>query len=483
MPGDLHDTICAIATPVGEGGIGILRISGEHAIDVGSRLVRVRSGQSLDSVESRKMVHADLLDPYFRDSSEEGIPDVGQPEDYAPWLDEALVVVMRQPHSFTGENVVEIQCHGGPLILQKVSHALVMSGARLAEPGEFTKRAFLNGRMDLAQAEAVLDTIRAKNESGLRVAQELLRGQFSLEVNRVREILVRLFTLVEASIDFSEEELPAIRWNDILSGIQDAKRVLDRLLGTWKEGRIFRNGALVPLVGAPNVGKSSLLNALLHTDRAIVTDIPGTTRDILEESLDIRGLAVRLVDTAGIHDTSDQIELEGIKRTEAALSTADLVVIVIDGSSSLSEGEREFLAKLNGNNTIIAFNKADLPGKTTPFDVMRMFDASPAWPMVRVSAKTGLGVDELCDGIRRLLLRPDFEPGESVVVTRVRHWSALKRARGALADSQAAIANGESPECIAIELRTAGEALGEITGAITTEEILDQIFSEFCIGK
>lgn len=472
MGAPMEDTICAIATPVGEGGIGILRLSGDQAVAIASGLVRLRSGRPLASVQSHHLSHADILEPVVKSGA-------------APRpLDEGLVVVMRAPHSYTGEDVVELHCHGGPVVLQSVCDALLRKGARLAEPGEFTKRAFLNGRLDLTQAEAVLDTIRAKTAGSLRLAQEQLRGRLSKELDRLREALIRMLAQVEAGIDFTEEDIAFIGAEELRSGIEQTIGAIARLLASSEEGRILREGVTAAIIGRPNVGKSSLLNALLETDRAIVTPIPGTTRDVLEEVLNIRGVPIRLLDTAGVREASDPVEQEGVRRSRAAMEQAELLLIVVDGSAPLMEADREMIGRHADKKRLIVVNKADLPSQVDP---TAFSDCTPgsrsACPPVRISAKTGEGLDALRDRIRALVLRPDFEPGEGAVVTRVRHQAALQKAHEALLNAGASVRAGLSGEFVAMDLRGAIDALGEITGAVSTDDILDRIFRDFCIGK
>lgn len=469
MSCQLNDTIFAIATPIGEGGIGIVRISGEKAVDVAASLVVLRSGIRLESAASHVLHHADLLDP--ADSTRR-----------AP-LDEALVAVMRGPKSYTGEDVVELQCHGGVVILQTICGALVRAGARLAEPGEFTKRAFLNGRLDLAQAEAVLDTIRAQTAGSLRIAQEQLRGALSREIDSVRERLIGLLAHIEAGIDFVEEDIAFIPTAELTAGLQQAHEAVDQLLAHSREGRILREGVTAAIIGRPNVGKSSLLNALLKTDRAIVTPIPGTTRDVLEEVLNIRGIPVRLLDTAGIRDTTDPVEQEGVRRSRAAQEQADLVLIVLDGSVPLTAEDQTLLEEARSHadqKRLVVVNKTDLPGRIDP---ALLPSDGPGWAMAQISVKTGDGLDDLRDRIRMLLIRPDFETRETVLVTHLRHQTALRRTHDAMAAALASVEAGLAGELIAMDLRAAIDALGEITGAVSTDDILDRIFKEFCIGK
>lgn len=474
MGASLQDTICAIATPVGEGGIGILRISGEKAIAVASALIRLRSGRPLAQVRSHVLHRADLLN-----TAEPAGPA------QAAAIDDALVAVMRAPHSYTGEDVVEIHAHGSPLVLQTVCEAALRRGARLAEPGEFTKRAFLNGRLDLTQAEAVLDTIRSRTASSLRLAQEQLRGALSREVNRLRDSLIRMLAHIEAAIDFTDEDITFLPAPELLTGLKQAGADIARLIESSQEGRILREGVTAAIVGRPNVGKSSLLNALVMSDRAIVTSVPGTTRDVLEEVLNIRGVPVRLLDTAGIRQTADPVEQEGVTRSRTAMEQADLLLIVLDGSLPLGEEDRTLLSPPTGKKRVIVINKADLPCALDDTAVSALIEQAPAQTtaVVRLSAKTGEGLDGLRDRIRALILRADFEPSEGAMVTRLRHRDALARAHDALGQAEGSVQAGLSGEFVAMDLRAALDALGEITGVVTTDDILDRIFSEFCIGK
>ena len=476
MAGALQDTIYAIATPVGEGGIGILRLSGDKALEVAAGIVRLRSGRALVSVRSHHLSHADVLEAAV---AADGRANASRP------IDEVLVAVMRAPHSYTAEDVVEIHCHGGPYVLQALCESVQRGGARLAEPGEFTKRAFLNGRLDLAQAEAVLDTIQAKTAASLRLAQEQLRGGLSQEINRLRDGLVQLLAQVEAAIDFTEEDIVFIQPQELTGRLREVGAAIARLADTSREGRILREGMTVAIVGRPNVGKSSLLNALLHADRAIVTPIPGTTRDVLEEVLNIRGLPVRLLDTAGVRQTEDLVEQEGVRRSRAAMEQAELLLILMDGSLPFGDEDRELLALHPDKKRLLVITKSDLPCRVPDASVPACFKAQPAGTdaVVRISALTGAGLDGLRDAIRRTVLREDFEPGDSAVVTRLRHQTSLQKAREALANAAESAEGKLFGEFVAMDLRAGLDALGEITGAVTTDDILDRIFRDFCIGK
>ncbi len=481
---ELDDTICAIATPMGEGGIGILRISGEKALTVASTVVRLRSGRPLDAVRSHRLYRADLLWSSLQPQpTATALPDSTSHVTPRDPLDEALVVVMRAPHSYTGETVVELHCHGGPLVLQVLCESVIRNGGRLAHPGEFTKRAFLSGRLDLTQAEAVLDTIKAKTEASLRVAQAQLRGALSSEVDELRESLVRMLAHVEAGIDFVEEDITFIQREELAGCLSEAVAALSRLARSGEEGRVLREGVTAVITGRPNVGKSSLLNALLQTDRAIVTAVPGTTRDVLEEVLNIRGVPVRLFDTAGIQATDDPVEQEGVRRSLATIEDADLLLVLVDGFGPLTDEDRELIRRQPEKRRLVVVNKCDLPQHVDCSELSALEGLEAPCTVVRISAKTGAGLDDLRDQIRSSVLRPDYEPREGALVTRLRHLSAVKRAREALVHGSESVERNLSGEFLAMDLRAAIDALGEITGEITTDDILDRVFREFCIGK
>lgn len=475
----MEDTICAIATPAGEGGIGILRLSGPQSIAVASRVVRLRSGQTLAGVRS---FHLHIADFTEGTSLEPGVDTPSR--QVGPW-DEGLVVVMRAPRSYTREDVVEIHCHGGALILTRLCAALVRHGARLAQPGEFTKRAFLNGRLDLTQAEAVLDTIRAKTTAALRLAQDQLRGSLSVHVNALRERLIGLLAHVEAGIDFVDEDVRFIGMEELRESLKDAQRRLDFWLASAEQGRILREGLATAIIGRPNVGKSSLLNALSQQDRAIVTPIPGTTRDVLEEYCNVEGIPLRLLDTAGLRETADVVEQEGVRRTRKAMDQADLIIHVLDASQPLQDEDRSLFATLADKRRLIVLNKIDLPPSLAEQELRQGLQSATGGTVaiVSVSALTGEGMETLRKAVRSLSLGPSLEPSEIPAVTRLRHCEALTRCRAALQEAIQSVDIGAPPECVALDLRTASNALGELTGAITTDEILDRIFKEFCIGK
>jgi tRNA modification GTPase len=458
------DTICAIATPPGEGGIGIIRVSGDRALEIASRIFRSPTGRTVRDYCSHTLHVGDLQDP-----------------ETGARLDQVLVAVLKAPRTYTREDMVEFHCHGSPLVLRLGLQALLRSGARLAEPGEFTKRAFLNGRLDLAQAEAVMDLIQARSEGGLRLAMEQLRGKLSDELGRIREALLRLLAEVEAGIDFIEDGITFISSEALGNGVEVVIKRIERLIGTADEGRIVREGITAVLLGRPNVGKSSLLNALARADRAIVTDIPGTTRDVLEEFVNIRGIPVRLLDTAGLRESADKVEREGVRRAEDALHRADLVLAVLDASAPLESEDRQVLALTAGKSRLLVANKADLVPRWEPSELDPRLSAGER--MIRTSAVEGIGLEDLRDAIRDTMLKHGREPVDGAVITHLRHRGALERAKQSLDHVRISLERRMPAEFIALDLRAATNAVGEIIGATTVEDVLDRIFRDFCIGK
>jgi tRNA modification GTPase len=456
------DTICAIATPPGEGGIGIIRVSGEKVLDIASRVFAGAGGRTVHDYQTHTLHHGELRAPNGKR------------------IDEVLVAVMKAPRSYTCEDVVEFHCHGGPLILRLGMEALLLSGARLAEPGEFSKRAFLNGRLDLAQAEAVMDLISARTEAGLRVALEQLRGALSEELGRLREGLVRLLVEVEAGIDFSDEDITFISAQGLANGVTVVRDRITQLIRTAEEGRMVREGVTAVLVGRPNVGKSSLMNALAKADRAIVTPIPGTTRDVLEEYVNVRGIPVRLLDTAGLRETVDVVEREGVRRSHDALARAELVLAVLDGSEPLGDEDRRLLDLARGKEAILVVNKSDLPPRLEPLQLKGLTEGNR---IVWTSATASAGLEELRDAIRDAVLKQGLEPSEGVLITHLRHRGALERAQASLDQVLLSVERRMAAEFLAVDLRAAVNAIGEIIGETTTDDILDRIFKEFCIGK
>ncbi len=477
----LDDTICAVATPAGEGGVGIVRVSGTQALSITSTIIRLRCAKSLSEIKPYRMYLGKFLWDQFSTHKQDN-------QDSATVLDEVLVVLMRAPRSYTGEDVVEVHGHGGPLIVQAICEALIQAGARMAEPGEFTKRAFLNGRLDLTQAEAVLDTIQAKSLHSLKLAQEHLQGGLSGVIKDHRDALVKLLAHVEAGMDFGEEDIQFIEQRELLEKIGKMAGALEKLIDSAQEGRIIREGIRTVILGRPNVGKSSLLNAILDVDRAIVSQIPGTTRDVLEESVMVDGVMIRLFDTAGLRETTDELEQEGMTRAEEAIKQADVLMMTFDQSQPLTEQDLSFLTRYKEQPRVLILNKHDLPPHVSLDDVKKIVkDHNPQnehrTAYVQASAKTGEGMDQLKRSLKTLAIGKRHEAGDSVLVSRLRHKVLLQQAAGALHNALAAIDDTHSAECVALELRVALQALGEIVGVVTNEDILDQIFKEFCIGK
>jgi tRNA modification GTPase len=460
-PGERGDTITAISTPPGAGGIGILRISGPQALEIAQRIFRrKREGNPL---LSRRFYLGEILHP--TDSKV---------------LDEVLLVYMERPKTYTREDVVEIQCHSGILILQEILQAVLACGARLAEPGEFTKRAFLNGRIDLTQAEAVIDLIQAKTQRSLEIANRQRSGRLSKEVQAAQTKILDLLALLEAAIDFPDEDLPEVSRDGIGRRIEEVREGLEVLLQTYAEGKLYREGLAVVIVGRPNVGKSSLLNSLLREERAIVTPIPGTTRDVIEETLNISGIPLRLMDTAGLRPARDLIEEEGVRRTRERLSQADLIIWVVDGSGHLKTEDFEILSQIRGRKSVIAVNKNDLP---LAFPLEELREKIPEVPLISISATCSSGIENLKDAIRRVVLEGKNESPSEVLLSNLRHKQAIEKARKALTQALESLAANLSAEFIAVDLQEAQAALGEIVGYHTAEDILERIFNQFCIGK
>ncbi|MEA3459804.1 MAG: tRNA uridine-5-carboxymethylaminomethyl(34) synthesis GTPase MnmE [Chloroflexota bacterium] len=451
----LDDTIAAISTPIGEGGIGIVRISGPEALSILRHIFRWVKG---DEITSYRLHYGHVFDP-----------ETGEA------IDEVLVSLMKAPHTYTREDVVEINCHGGIVPLRRILELCLREGARLASPGEFTLRAFLNGRIDLAQAEAVLDVVQAKTEASLRVAVDQLEGGLSEEVRQVRGKLVDVLAYLEASIDFPEDEIPAC---DVEHDLEEARERLEKLLSHAGQGIIYRQGIRTAIVGKPNVGKSSLLNALLRTSRAIVAPIPGTTRDTLEETLNLQGIPLVLVDTAGIvAETEDVLTRLSVERSRRALAQADLALLVVDGSEPLTEADRKIAALVGDKTAILAVNKLDLP------QIVSLDGFLPHARQVSISALTGEGLEKLEETIVEIVFSGQVLASDELLVSNPRHEDALRRALGHINDALKSHARGTPADFVAIDLTSAINALGEITGETVTEDLLEAIFSNFCVGK
>jgi len=474
----MDDTIAAIATPLGEGGLAVVRLSGPQALAIADRSFRPGGRSSLKP--SAAPTHTIQFGKIFQGNN---------------LIDEVLLAVLRAPRTFTREDTVEISCHGGLLPAKLVLDTLLAGGARLAEPGEFTKRAFLNGRIDLAQAEAVADLIHSRTELALAAANEQLAGKLSQRINRLRDDLMHTLAHVEAHIDFPDEDIAPDTKAGLLKRLNDGVAFMDELLGTASEGQLLRRGIRAAIVGRPNAGKSSLLNQLLGRDRAIVSSIPGTTRDTIEETANIRGLPVVFIDTAGLRESRDELEREGIRRSRESLMQAELILHVLDGSEELADTDKRYLAEFGTKKRILVRNKVDLPVKlgmpltnevalaTNPADKSKPAGAETGATMVDVSCITGAGIEALKDAIKKLVWSGEINASMLQVAINSRHQNALNRARAAAHRALAALAADATLELVALDLRLAANAAGEIVGKTTTEDLLDSIFSTFCIGK
>jgi tRNA modification GTPase len=451
-----QDTIAAIATAVGEGAVAMVRVSGPDAERIAANIF-VRGHGKNGKLASRRLYHGRIQDAALQKI-----------------FDEVLMAVMRKPRSYTGEDVVEVYCHGGAMVARRILELVLSQGARHAEPGEFTKRAFLNGRIDLAQAEAVLDIIRARTDKGVELAVGQATGMLSHWVHEVRDELLDILAQVEAAIDFPEEEIELLRRSALIEKIDSLRSRIGELIATYDWGRLLREGAKVCICGRPNVGKSSLLNALLGEQRVIVTPVPGTTRDVIEEGLNLNGLPVVLWDTAGIRVTEDQVEKLGVELSLKHLDEADAALVVLDGSSRMIEDDLRCLALTESKKRLVVINKNDLPQALDPGGIA-------AGEVIRVSATGGSGLSELKKSLRQLLLNMEVEP--TAVLNNLRHKAALLGGNQALGEAIVSLESKCAAELVAVSLQEAKERLEEITGAVTSEDILERIFSQFCVGK
>lgn len=457
------DTIAAISTSLGDGGIGIVRLSGPDAVSVAAKLFSCRTG-SVDTFQSHTINYGLIVDP-----------------DTLEHVDEALLTIMRSPRSYTRQDVVEINCHGGTFALKRTLELCLANGARLAEPGEFTRRAFINGRIDLSQAEAVIDIIRAKTDAALQVSLKQLEGCLAKRVRRLKSVLVDILARIEAAIDFPEEEVEILDYAQLTSQVGDLSNEINELIKSSAEGILLKEGIVTVLAGKPNVGKSSLLNSLLEEERAIVTEVPGTTRDTIEEYLNIGGFPVKLVDTAGLTDAGCIVEMEGIRRSGNRIREADMVLAVFDGSAPPTPEDTDVIRRLADKERVIALiNKSDLPQK---FPAEYIKENWPDKLLINLSAKTKEGIDKLKNVIIQQFSHADIALTDRMVVTDVRHKDALIKTRGSLEQLTQSLSDGYSAEFLAVDLKQGLDHLGDILGETTSEDILDRIFSRFCIGK
>lgn len=459
-----EETIAAISTPFGESGIGIVRLSGQLSETIAKRIFKPK--KDLPFLITHQFHYGEIIDP------QNGMT-----------VDEVLLVLMRAPKTYTREDIVEIHCHGGYFVLQKVLELTLREGARLAEPGEFTKRAFLNGRIDLTQAEAVIDLIKAKTIKGLEIANQQLRGMIFKEINSIKERLIEHLILMEAHIDFPEEDIDPIHLGEIEDDFKKIIQKLDQWISSFEEGRVFREGISCAIVGKTNVGKSSLLNVLLKEDRAIVTPIPGTTRDVIEEVLNIHGIPVRLIDTAGLRKANDFLELEGQRRARQRLKDADLILLMIDGSRPLDQDDKDIFQEVKEKRKIIIINKIDLPKKTDLNKLKREL-LEEEEEIVQISALKNEGIEVLKRSIYNSIIHKDIKiNSENLILSNIRHKNLLSMVKENLSDGLKGLRDGIPLEFIVFDIRSSLDCLGELVGETTPEEILNRIFEQFCIGK
>lgn len=446
------ETIAAIATPPGEGGVAMIRISGHHALDIAEK---VFSGP-VKEYKSHSAHYGTILD-------EKGTH-----------VDSVLLLPMLAPRSFTGENTVEIFCHGGSLITKRVLETVLRAGARAAMPGEFSFKAFMNGKVDLAQAEAIQELIMAKNDHALAAAENQLEGRLSQKVLNFEKQLISIAAILEAWVDFPDEGLEFAPMEEVISDLEKTSHEIEKLINTYHDGRIIHEGVSLCLIGQPNAGKSSLLNALLGRDRAIVSETPGTTRDLLEDHMRLAGLNIKLIDTAGIRETKEAIEQEGIRRTHSAIDEADVILLVLDATVGNDAIDKELLDRLKGRKMIIIWNKIDLakPPEGVFFE-----------PMIGISARSFEGIEELQELIAKVVFDRGVPSKEELVLTSFRHKEALEKAHQYIQNVIKGLKTGVSPEFLAFDMREGLSQLGMIIGMNVTEDVLTSIFSTFCIGK
>lgn len=456
------DTIAAISTPPGEGGIAIIRLSGDAVFDVMAKLFK---GKNLTKVASHTINYGHIIDP---DNGEE--------------VDEVMATVMRAPKTYTKEDIIEINCHGGIVATNRILQLCLSYGARLAEPGEYTKRAFLNGRIDLSQAEAVMDLIRAKTDKSMKVALDQLDGDLSKLIRHLRQDILDALAQVEVNIDYPEyDDVETMTTKMLQEKAQEVQAQIKVLLQTAKQGKVLRDGLATAIVGRPNVGKSSLLNHLLHEDKAIVTDVAGTTRDVIEEYVNVKGVPLKLIDTAGIRATTDKVEKIGVERSRQAIKTADLVLLVLDASEPLTAEDQALLKATAATQRILILNKTDLPQQ---LDLAAVQAAAGDSPLIETSILQQTGMDQLEGTIAHLFFDEGIESNQNnVMVTNARHIGLLHQASDALGDVLHGIAMGMPVDLVQIDMTHAWDLLGEITGDSYQDELLDQLFSQFCLGK
>lgn len=457
----IDDTIAAIATAPGEGGIGIIRISGEKSLQVAQSIFKSKSGKMIKDYNARTLIYGTVVD-------NEKV------------IDEVLVAYMKGPNSYTAEDVIEINCHGGFISVKKILELILSKGVRLAEAGEFTKRAFLNGRIDLSQAEAIIDVIKSKTDMAHEVAQSQLEGSLAKKIKDLRMNVTEVLAHLEVSIDFAEEDVEEITYQTLEEKALELRNEIKKLYDTAKSGKILRDGLKTVIVGKPNVGKSSLLNSILGENRAIVTDIAGTTRDVIEEFVNIKGIPLKIVDTAGIRETEDVVEKIGVEKSRESFSTADLVIMVLDASRKLSEEDMEILESLKNKKTIVLLNKMDLEPQ---IELEKIEEFINSEDIIKISALKHQGIEELQDKIEAMVYHGSVKNSSNLMITNSRHKDALFKAYESINDAISAIEQRMPYDFIEVDFKNIWDYLGYINGDTVREDLLDTIFANFCIGK
>ena len=454
----MNDTISAISTAYGEGGIGIVRMSGSRSYEILSDIF-----DNIDKVENRKLTYGHIRDP--RDGRT---------------VDEVLVAYMKAPHTYTGEDVVEINCHGSMVALRKILDITLKEGASLAEKGEFTKRAFLNGKIDLSQAEAVIDLIKASSSSGYDVALSQLDGSFGRNISEIRQKLVDILVDITVNIDYPDEDIEEVVYENLRENIFKIKEDIDYLISTSDTGRILKDGIKIAIIGKPNVGKSSLMNRLLMENRAIVTDIPGTTRDVIQENMMIRNIPVILIDTAGIRETDDKIEKIGIEKSKETFNDADLILFLLNSGDVITDEDYSIMNRVANKNVLVLLNKSDMDRK---IETDRIKEILGDKTFLDTSMETGQGVEELKDIIEKMVYKGNLKQDNSLIVTNARHLNLLRDASAFLEDSLKSIESNQPLEFIEIDVKNTYDDLGAILGEEVGDDILNEVFSRFCLGK
>ena len=457
----IDDTIAAIATAPGEGGIGIIRISGEKSLQVAQSIFKSKSGKMIKDYNARTLIYGTVVD-------NEKV------------IDEVLVAYMKGPNSYTAEDVIEINCHGGFISVKKILELILSKGVRLAEAGEFTKRAFLNGRIDLSQAEAIIDVIKSKTDMAHEVAQSQLEGSLAKKIKDLRMNVTEVLAHLEVSIDFAEEDVEEITYQTLEEKALELRNEIKKLYDTAESGKILRDGLKTVIVGKPNVGKSSLLNSILGENRAIVTDIAGTTRDVIEEFVNIQGIPLKIVDTAGIRETEDVVEKIGVEKSRESFSTADLVIMVLDASRKLSEEDMEILESLKNKKTIVLLNKMDLEPQ---IELEKIEEFVNSEDIIKISALKHQGIEELQDKIEAMVYHGSVKNSSNLMITNSRHKDALFKAYESINDAISAIEQRMPYDFIEVDFKNIWDYLGYINGDTVREDLLDTIFANFCIGK